>query len=213
MADSCVSVNSITPRFDGTGWVVEIDSSRPSDMICTAVLASFEEVVPLDVDGLAAGTYTVQVEDKTSSFTLDSDNSTTEHTPSDIEIFLERTPCFGFCPTYTVTIAGDGTIIFNGLDHVHHLGVQTATIEPAQVQLLAEQIMAAGYFDWNDGYTAYEITDLPSVSTAVTINGQSKRIEHYLGDSSAPELLHEIEDLIDTAVNTNRWIEPDSATH
>jgi inhibitor of cysteine peptidase len=52
-----------------------ISTTRPADAICTQVLGSFEETIALEVEGLPAGTYTVDVNGVIGSFTLDVDNS------------------------------------------------------------------------------------------------------------------------------------------
>ena len=47
-------------------------------------------------------------------------------TPSDqnqiTEVTLERTPCFGYCPSYKVTLKSDGTIIYEGKKFVQMMG-------------------------------------------------------------------------------------------
>lgn len=122
-------------------------------------------------------------------------------------ITLERQPCFGFCPVYTVTIHGDGRVEYNGTDFVEVTGPQTATIDPAAVQSLADRMTAAGYFDWNDAYINQEVTDNPYAITSITLSdGTTKRIEHYYGDFSAPEALTELEALIDETANTAPWV-------
>jgi inhibitor of cysteine peptidase len=42
--------------------------------MCTQALVPFEESIDLDVRGLPAGTYTVDVHGETATFTLDVDN-------------------------------------------------------------------------------------------------------------------------------------------
>jgi hypothetical protein len=37
-----------------------------------------------------------------------------EYALADIEIGLERTVCFGTCPSYTLQIFGDGRVIYEG---------------------------------------------------------------------------------------------------
>ena len=55
-------------------------------------------------------------------------------TATEVEtITLERQPCFGFCPVYTLTIHGDGQVEYDGLNHVEVTGPQTAAIDPAAV--------------------------------------------------------------------------------
>ena len=74
LADGCTTVDEIrTERTDNT-FTLEIFTFRPQDKICTEALVPFTETVPLPIEGLPAGTYTVQVEEQTASFTLDVDN-------------------------------------------------------------------------------------------------------------------------------------------
>ncbi len=76
LADACTEIAQIEPSFDQATntFTVEITTSRPADAICAQVRGSFEEVIALDVYGLPAGTYTVQVNGVTGSFALDTDN-------------------------------------------------------------------------------------------------------------------------------------------
>ena len=74
--DSCTKIDRIEQRTDTaslTLWV-KITTARPADAICTQEVAAFEEVISLDVYGLLAGTYTVDVNGVTSTFTLAVDN-------------------------------------------------------------------------------------------------------------------------------------------
>jgi inhibitor of cysteine peptidase len=56
-------------------YKVTITTKRPADKMCTEALVPFEESVALEVVGLPAGTYTVEVNGVTASFTLDGDNA------------------------------------------------------------------------------------------------------------------------------------------
>jgi hypothetical protein len=123
------------------------------------------------------------------------------------EITLERQPCFGFCPVYTVSIGGDGQVAYNGIDFVEVTGPQTATVDPAAVQALADEMIAAGYLDLEDAYMNQEVTDLPYAITSLALSdGTTKRIEHYYGDSSAPQALTDLETRIDEVANTAQWV-------
>jgi inhibitor of cysteine peptidase len=76
LPDACTEVDQINQRVDlenDTLWV-EITTVRPTDLACIQVLAPFEERIPLDVYGLPAGTYTVDVNGVTDTFTLSVDN-------------------------------------------------------------------------------------------------------------------------------------------
>jgi len=54
-------------------------------------------------------------------------------------ISLERRPCFGTCPVYTVTLEGSGVVRFEGVRFVKDTGTSVGTVPPARVDsLLAE---------------------------------------------------------------------------
>jgi inhibitor of cysteine peptidase len=76
LPDACTEIDQVDRRLDPekqTLWV-EITTVRPADLACIQVLAPFEERIPLDVLGLPAGTYTVDVNGVTGTFTLSVDN-------------------------------------------------------------------------------------------------------------------------------------------
>jgi len=122
-----------------------------------------------------------------------------------VALTLERTACFGSCPVYTVTIYTDGTVEYNGTQFVDVKGAQTTTIDPATVQQLIAGFEAAGYFDWKDRYMDMHVTDQAYITTSVTRDGVTKKIERYVGDSSAPLALPYLENWIDLAAQTNQW--------
>jgi hypothetical protein len=74
--DGCTVVDEIRVDRDETAnrFVVTMITSRTNDAMCTMALVSFEEEVSLDVEGLPAGTYTVEAHGVSATFTLDADN-------------------------------------------------------------------------------------------------------------------------------------------
>jgi inhibitor of cysteine peptidase len=76
MPDTCTEIDQINRHSDlenNTFWV-EITTVRPTNVECTTEVVPFEEIIALDVYGLPAGVYTVDVNDVTDTFTLDMDN-------------------------------------------------------------------------------------------------------------------------------------------
>jgi len=73
-SDSCTKVDKITTRREENTFFVSITSSRPVDAICAQVITPFEEVIALDVVGLKAGVYTVDVNGVRDTFELPIDN-------------------------------------------------------------------------------------------------------------------------------------------
>ena len=72
--DSCTKVDKVTTSREGDTFFVTITTSRPADAMCAQVMTPFEEVVALDVVGLKAGVYTVDVNGVRDTFELQMDN-------------------------------------------------------------------------------------------------------------------------------------------
>jgi hypothetical protein len=119
-----------------------------------------------------------------------------------IEITLTRTPCFGTCPDYEVTLRGDGTVTYEGRANVRLAGERTWKIDPAAVRALAREMQDAGYFELKDEYSAL-VTDLPTTYTSLTIGSRTKKIKDYY---QAPEKLRDLENRIDLVSDAKRYV-------
>lgn len=124
----------------------------------------------------------------------------------DVVITLERTPCFGVCPVYTLTIYGDGRIVYEGMRNVRIEGTITTTISEDKIKQLIREFRKINYFSLKDSYEVRNVTDMPSAYTSLTVDGKTKTVRHYHGDLSAPKKLTELENKIDEIVNSARWI-------
>lgn len=134
-----------------------------------------------------------------------------QETDANVAITLERTACFGTCPMYTISILEDGTVLYNGVDFVEVKGEQTSQIDPELVAQMVEAFADAGYFEWDEAYDTQQVSDLPTVITSVTRDGETHRISRYLGDSSAPLALAYLEQWVDLMTTSSLWtgVQPD----
>jgi hypothetical protein len=127
-------------------------------------------------------------------------------------VTLERGPCFGTCPVYSVTIARTGAIRFEGRRFVADSGLSTASVPRERVDSLLAELEAGGYFDLADSYRSGDAvctryaTDLPTVITEVRSRGRVKRVEHDRGCADAPKALSDLEARIDEVAGVSRWI-------
>ena len=138
------------------------------------------------------------------SFYYKSDEPTNSHDYLNAVITLQRTGCFGTCPIYTVTIYGDGRVVYNGGGYVLVAGMQTSQISEYDVRGLIDEFFRIDYFSLQDEYTA-GITDLPWTITSITIDGKTKEIRDYYG---SPQTLRDLESRIDQVANTKIWVGP-----
>ena len=61
LRDGCTNIDEVTTNRSGNNFNVNITTLREAGQICTEAEVPFEELVPLDVVGLPAGTYIVSV--------------------------------------------------------------------------------------------------------------------------------------------------------
>ena len=74
LADACTRLGRVTQSRNGNRISVRISTERPANAQCALIIVEIDEVVPLEVVGLPAGEYTVDVNGVTETFTLTIDN-------------------------------------------------------------------------------------------------------------------------------------------
>lgn len=87
-------------------------------------------------------------------------------------ITLERTPCFGTCPVYTVTLDSDGKLTFIGKDFANPKGQYETYIPLDEVQKIRAALVSINFLNLQDSYDNVYISDLPSAITTLNVNGK-----------------------------------------
>lgn len=141
---------------------------------------------------------------------------------TDTLLTLDRSPCFGTCPSYHLTVFEDGRVVYAGRSYVAVEDTVRAQISEAKVERLAEQFRAADFFSYRRSYTgepecSLRATDHPTVRTSFRWEGQRQRVQHYHGcyaqqqgrggleRSARLARLVALEDSVDAIVGTARW--------
>ena len=75
LPDGCTEIDKIKPEREGNTFNINITTKRPTDAMCTQAIENFTKTIPLEVQGLSAGNYTVNVNGITGSFELAIDNT------------------------------------------------------------------------------------------------------------------------------------------
>jgi len=130
------------------------------------------------------------------------------------QITLERTACFGTCPVYKLTIKSDGSVMFQGERFTKTTGPATGKISASDFRALVNEFNQVDYFSLADAYLPgtkecpNRITDMPSATTSIRLNGRTKAVAHYYGCGSegAVGKLTALEKRIDEVVGTQKWI-------
>jgi hypothetical protein len=132
-------------------------------------------------------------------------NEEDDHLHGITEIGLERTPCLGACPVYTVIIKSDGTFRYHGERFVERAGDYTGRVSQNGFTRLARFIRDSGFADLQDEYT-HPHTDGSTAYTMMKTGSGMKVVSNY--DGSGPSKLWAIEELIDKLMLTAEWDQP-----
>ena len=127
----------------------------------------------------------------------------TQTDPGEDSLFasIERTPCYGRCPTYSINIYKSGYVIYEGIRFVDRLGTYSTRISDRKIQAIINKANEIGYFELDDVYDS-PVTDLPSTITYLSVNGQKKRIKDRV---RGPEKLREYEKYFDGVFEDMEW--------
>jgi hypothetical protein len=144
--------------------------------------------------------------------------------PADTLLTLDRSTCFGPCPSYALTVFESGRVVYDGREYVEVKDTVRAQISGAKVERLKQQFRAADYFGYprsygrGDSACAVWRPDFPTVRTSFRTGGRRRQVEHYHGCYArrtedggelerAPSLarLAALEDTVDAIVGTARW--------
>ena len=121
-------------------------------------------------------------------------------------IQLSRTGCFGPCPSYRITLHGNGQVEYEGLGNVDVKGLHTYTISPGAVAALIERLRSRDVWSMAGSWIA-PITDNPGYKTTITIGGQTRIIYDYVGENvGMPEVVTASENDIDLTAGTAGWL-------
>src|SRR5262249_54230850 len=113
-----------------------------------------------------------------------------------------------------LTVAADGTVVFEGREHVKSKGTSTSNISSDEVSALIKAFEKVDYFSLDSNYSMgnkackENWTDNPSATTSLKLNGRYKSVTHYYGcrGASILEDLTRLESEIDEIVGTSKWI-------
>lgn len=170
---------------------------RPFERNGDAVSATFEEVVPCVPPEMLPGPHVSFPE---------------IHNWNSLRMSLERTRCFGTCPSYSIEVHGDGTVLYDGVAFVAVSGEHRGQTSQQTVLKMLDAFRAADYFSLHDDYRSL-VTDNPTYTTSIQFDGHSKKVVDYVGRGvGMPPAVTKLEDTIDELSDSARWTKGDSAT-
>ncbi len=119
-------------------------------------------------------------------------------------IKINRSACYGQCPSYNATINSDGTVEFVGFAHVENLGANAGVIDKEALKNIMRKAQEIDYIGMNSEYPVdgRNIPDLPTVTTEITFGDMIKQVKDHF---DSPASLQELETMIDEAVRAIKY--------
>lgn len=74
LPDNCTGIDGSTQTMQARTIKITLVTARPEDAMCTTAVQPFEESIPINVDGLSAGQYTVEVNGVPATLNLTEDH-------------------------------------------------------------------------------------------------------------------------------------------
>ena len=129
---------------------------------------------------------------------------------SSVSITLERTPCYGICPAYTVTLHGNGAVEYFGKSRVDMPGSQKGSVDPRHVLDLLQTLKEIHFFELQERYFE-DCSDLPTAIVTLREDGRFKQVSNYYGGcerkTSGPQVdLAKLSGQIDAIAQSSRWV-------
>ena len=124
---------------------------------------------------------------------------------STILITLERSDCYGRCPSCKVTVGTNG-IVFEGRRFVVASGRHTDRADSDDVRKLAARFVAADFYSMEASYFA-SATDFPAYQLSIAIDGHTKTVTDYRGSwVGMPAVISDLQNEVDRFARTEQWI-------
>ncbi|WP_440069525.1 DUF6438 domain-containing protein [Tenacibaculum discolor] len=113
-----------------------------------------------------------------------------------------KTPCFGDCPVYSVSIDKEGNVLYKGIEYVLVKGTQKFTLSEKQLQELNNKLNKKDFASFKDVYSNPKIPDLSS--TYIVHDGKQILIRLW---KDIPDELIDVHEYIDGILLDKKFIE------
>jgi hypothetical protein len=123
-----------------------------------------------------------------------------------VHIALERSACYGSCPSYRVDIFGDGRAVYRGRGFVDVEGEHHYLVSREAVADLVQSLRAKDIWSMRPSYRGM-VTDNPSYLLTIQLGDEVHRIDDYVGAMAGmPIAVTEFENQVDKVANSAMWI-------
>ena len=122
--------------------------------------------------------------------------------PDSLVAVLERTSCYGRCPTYKVNVYKSGYTEYNGKRWVDKTGLYATNLTREEINKIIAKAKEMQFFDMKNYYDS-QIVDFPSTYIFIRDNGNKKLVKDR---HAAPAEYKELATFMDTILDGKEWI-------
>jgi hypothetical protein len=117
---------------------------------------------------------------------------------------INRTPCYGKCPVFTIELYNNGLVKYNGVAFVEKKGSFTAKANQEFMKQIQDKALSIKYLSLENKYPIAPITiaDLPITTTYIRIGDAGKQI---IDNFDAPRELIDFENWLEQEFDKLVW--------
>lgn len=117
----------------------------------------------------------------------------------------------GVGPDYSLTIHGNGKVIYDGVENVKVMGVVKDYIDEDMVVSLLSDFKESGFFSFDDSYSVEDSINKPHTIISIAFpkeNGEfiTKSVKYHHGAKNVPKELKALEDKINEIADSSQWV-------
>lgn len=118
-------------------------------------------------------------------------------------ISINKTPCFGACATYSMNIySNGGTSTLSGKKFTKNLGTFEYVFDSTTIDFLRQTVKDKLFFELENVYDDPKVTDLPTVTIDVYMNGKRKKVT---GRVETPLHFNQLSACLDSIASLQVW--------
>lgn len=133
--------------------------------------------------------------------------NTTQDIPSDLstlklELQMDKNPCFGTCPYYTLKIYQGGIASFEGKRDVDKLGWHVKRLSQKEYDGVKRAFGSSNFFELENDYPS-DLVDLPKTAISWYKDGNSKTVTG--DDTSRPSIVLGLDKILTQIAESDGW--------
>lgn len=115
---------------------------------------------------------------------------------------LEKGPCYGRCPVFTLTIYENGVVTYEGKRFTEREGLHYRKLDKKEIAEIQEKFRQADFFSFQRVYPSR----LPDLATVTLTFSEDNKSWSVMGKDGRPDKVVALENFLDKIANTGEWI-------